>query len=565
MDPAGQYSMNPEGLEEGTNAAAAAAASLREPLLSAHEPAGRRSWWEQKPAPQQRRRGQDDYDYNCNNYHDEEYEYNNYDYDSDADNNSSLSSHISVLRDQDDDNRSSHSNGNNKYSRFLTSAPSSYRTPELSSTPSFQRCALFLGLLVGGFIQLSSLGANYLLSELLLAVREQEEEEEVLADSSARGGTTTTIDHNQGILIEFSLVWSVVTSLMGVCILLLVRALLRQIMTASTRRGDDDDDDDDGTSNTATTTYRSDNCKQSLLLLHLECYFAVGTLAGVCGAWTLTDLLLGFRNHVWHSLVTLVLALLWWKLVSRFVLRAATTSGSSTRYNRDGHDNSRHGKGEDDDTVDTDLILCTARDDDHDTDNDDYDSFVDRIVTTTTMTTATTTSAEASSFSSYVLCSLSLGLVVGFFIQFSSLGANFVLSNWQGSENRSGGKIPLLPDDKHVVAFSLAWSVLASAMGVLVLILARGLVCMVLQQQQPRQWEDSSESFPLPYKFLLRLEAFFAIGALLGVNAAWIGTDLVLGVSVHYLHSMWTEAMALFVIAYIVRCRLLETSNSRRR
>lgn len=110
-----------------------------------------------------------------------------------------------------------------------------------------------------------------------------------------------------------------------------------------------------------------------------------------------------------------------------------------------------------------------------------------------------------------------------------------------------------LPSNE-ILAFSLAWSVVASTMGVLMLCLARSLISMALNASSSG---ESSTLYAQDYAWLLRLEAFFAVGALFGVNIAWIATDIALGVQVQLLHSLWTELLALLAIGYAVRCRLL--------
>jgi hypothetical protein len=191
--------------------------------------------------------------------------------------------------------------------------------------------------------------------------------------------------------------------------------------------------------------------------------------------------------------------------------------------------------------------------------------------------------------------SLALGMVVGFFIQFSSLGANFLLTVLYGSALKQqqhvtaaavsnthmnmGGSIStshaatmsLNMHSNAIVYFSFGWSFLTSCMGVLILILLRNLVLLAWsnldqkqdqeqsehqQQQQQRSTRGVNSSVPALLNHLLWcMESFFATGALLGVNVAWIVTDMLLGMQVNWMHSIlalgvamcWCKSVAFFL------------------
>ena len=128
---------------------------------------------------------------------------------------------------------------------------------------SFKMSSLFLGLLVGLFIQFSTLGANY----LVIAVWG----EDVLNASSKD-------------IIAIGAIWSLFTSSIAIVIL----AFLRNVILASHRCDDMDN-----------------------VLLHVECYFVVGALVGVCSSWAFTDYMLGMPRQIVYSVVTLALSLLW--------------------------------------------------------------------------------------------------------------------------------------------------------------------------------------------------------------------------------------------------------------
>jgi hypothetical protein len=137
----------------------------------------------------------------------------------------------------------------------------------------FKMSSLCLGLLVGFFIQASTLGANYL----------------VVTVSGEDVMTTSKKD-----IILFSLLWSLFTSFLAIVILAFLRNLVR-------------------------ATYETDNEEQNYqlddVILDMECRFVVGALIGVCTAWALTDLILGLSVQIVYSFLTLGVALAWCKLM----------------------------------------------------------------------------------------------------------------------------------------------------------------------------------------------------------------------------------------------------------
>jgi hypothetical protein len=135
----------------------------------------------------------------------------------------------------------------------------------------FKLSSLLLGLFVGFFIQFSTLGANCL----------------------AIWGKDYIIKSKTDIFV-FSLLWSLFTSAMPVVILVFIRNLVT--ITYSTAGG------------------RSKDLLEDMVL-HMECRFGMGALFGFCLAWTMTDVLLGMRAQVVYSLVILVVAVFWYKMM----------------------------------------------------------------------------------------------------------------------------------------------------------------------------------------------------------------------------------------------------------
>lgn len=324
------------------------------------------------------------------------------------------------------------------------------------SLQTFQLYSVILGLLVGCFIQLSSLGANYLLAELY-------------HDDKPNAQT----------IIRYSLFWSVLTSVMGVAVLFLIRELVL-------------------------AAYRANKSTRNLsIVLHLECYFAIGTLTGVCLAWTCTDVLLGFRAHFVHSLGTLFAALVWCKCITGFF---APEDASQS-----------------DDTAAPLMQEVTAIPDCDDTGM-----------------------ADLVNSSRFKISSLTLGIITGFFIQFSSLGANFALSHFV---------LPTNPAPPAVAIFSLIWSIVTSGMGTVILTLARGMIIYIYSMDRSYSTDDTDDDDDdVIDSSLLRLEVFFAVGALLGVNVAWMGTDLIMGLQVQYLHALATEVLVILAVGLTFRC-----------
>lgn len=139
---------------------------------------------------------------------------------------------------------------------------------------------LVIGLIVGCFIQFSSLGANFLV--------------------------TSIYGYDAFFMKEFvavSLLWCFVTSIMGVCILLFLRSLVVTSFYATTSINEAFEDKEEFI---------------ATLIQHMEYHFAIGSLIGVCTSWTITDIIIGMQAHVAHSLVTLFVALIWCRLVLSF-------------------------------------------------------------------------------------------------------------------------------------------------------------------------------------------------------------------------------------------------------
>merc|ERR1712151_87481 len=143
-------------------------------------------------------------------------------------------------------------------------------------------------------IQFSSLGANFLLTSLW--------------------GYKVFIQRE---FVALSLLWCFATSIMGVLILLFLRGLVvlafRATMTTTNSI----------LSNVADSSRKNNMAKEETqnfidkLIVTIECSFAISSLVGVCLSWTMTDIILDMKGHIFHSVITLIVALIWCKFVMK--------------------------------------------------------------------------------------------------------------------------------------------------------------------------------------------------------------------------------------------------------
>lgn len=143
----------------------------------------------------------------------------------------------------------------------------------MASLPQFKRCSLILGLLVGFFIYLSTLGAEFV--GVMLWGRD------ILNKSNHE-------------LIAFSLLWNFVTTMIAIIILTSMRRLVSIVFVASI-----------GNKRTNTEEVLAE------LLSYMEGRFAVGALVGICLSWNITNFVLGMKPQIIQSCVILAVACLW--------------------------------------------------------------------------------------------------------------------------------------------------------------------------------------------------------------------------------------------------------------
>lgn len=145
-----------------------------------------------------------------------------------------------------------------------------------------QRYSLFLGFLLGGLIQISSLALHYIL----------------LGINHGDNIRTTETNHSYMAtkLLLGSLVWDFSTSLLGIATLYALRSLL--ILKWSS-------------SSFSSQTIRVSEEREKYILHVLESYFATGALLGVNLGWIGTDIFLGVHWLVLKSVLTLAVSLVW--------------------------------------------------------------------------------------------------------------------------------------------------------------------------------------------------------------------------------------------------------------
>jgi hypothetical protein len=138
------------------------------------------------------------------------------------------------------------------------------------------RAAFLLAFLVGCFIYLSTLGAEFLGVMLW--------------------GPDIVTKSNQ-VLIASSLAWNFVTTVVAIVLLKSARQVVKAVFCAAVR----------------TTKRSSDNAEEILseLLSYMESRFAMGALGGICLAWNVANMVMGMKAQIIQSCVILLVACMW--------------------------------------------------------------------------------------------------------------------------------------------------------------------------------------------------------------------------------------------------------------
>ncbi|KAL7563965.1 hypothetical protein ACA910_017578 [Epithemia clementina (nom. ined.)] len=362
---------------------------------------------------------------------------------------------------------------------------------------SMYNYSLIFGIVVGCFIQSSSLGANYIL--MILFGRDPRE-----------------MASHQTEIIILSLLWSFMTSFMGIFMLLILRTLVSSAANGLNLNNI--------VAGRPTVFFNT----QLSLVAYLEFPFAFGALAGVCVSWAAIDVALGLRSHAYHSLYTLAFA-----YIGKVAFEACSGHASDD---------------DEDDWEEENSLLATSE--------KQAEENVSKVHKEFKVKGAIT------------------GLLVGFFIQFSSLGASFLIDALShGNKNMT---TPVIISRQTLLLYSLGWSFVFGTMGVAILLLLRflvGIVCdhIVSHSQQAKSEADDEEvdeEEEIVDSWAMSLEFFFAAGCLVGVNLAWLITDVVLGLNALMWRSLCTLAVAglwCFVLAYFFGFNTVLSARSSRR
>jgi hypothetical protein len=138
-------------------------------------------------------------------------------------------------------------------------------------------CTAVIGYCIGIFIQGSSLALNFLLSSI---------------DSKAR-------DFSFEKYMTVAFCWSIFSSVLGVGVLLMMRSCIIETFYA--------------TNNDTACEMLAE--KERFMVRVMDCMqksYTLGAMAGLGTAWTIADLLLGCSSHIYQSLLTTIVSIIWY-------------------------------------------------------------------------------------------------------------------------------------------------------------------------------------------------------------------------------------------------------------
>jgi hypothetical protein len=148
---------------------------------------------------------------------------------------------------------------------------------------------------------------------------------------------------------------------------------------------------------------------------------------------------------------------------------------------------------------------------------------------------------ESAEFSRYKRSTLLLGMIVGVFIQFLTLGANALFVQIWGETTQ-----------KDLVSFSLLWSFGSSAMALLLLAFIRHTVSTAYTMSLNGSSSKNKEC--VVEEHILQLESRFVVGALIVVCVGWTVTDLLLGGHEQIIYSAASLAFSLILCKVLISC-----------
>lgn len=139
-------------------------------------------------------------------------------------------------------------------------------------------------------------------------------------------------------------------------------------------------------------------------------------------------------------------------------------------------------------------------------------------------------------------CSMIIGVIEGIFVQGSTLGLNFLISTLGGGS----------PTANTYVSLTVAWSLIASSLGVTILLFLRNLVVtsFFISMDTTESGVKRQQKEEFMSAVIERVEKFFAVGTLAGVGLAWCITDILLEIKTHLLHSSLSFLVAMIWYSY---------------
>ena len=147
----------------------------------------------------------------------------------------------------------------------------------------------------------------------------------------------------------------------------------------------------------------------------------------------------------------------------------------------------------------------------------------------------------------FKISSLAIGLLNGFCVQMTTLGANVVIVETLGEDFVNTSR-------NDIIVFSLVWSFVTSAMAIIALGFLRALVSNFFRSL-PIQAKMRDTAEILREDMIENMEVLFVIGALVGVSFAWVVTDMFLGMQPHIKFSLITLGTALLWCKGVLWCR----------
>ena len=123
--------------------------------------------------------------------------------------------------------------------------------------------------------------------------------------------------------------------------------------------------------------------------------------------------------------------------------------------------------------------------------------------------------------------SMLIGLVMGCFIQCATLGMDMVIL--VKSTMPLYFTFPVVHIPQQTIYFIYAWAFFTSALGASMLIFLRALLEACLLATTSVEIGKSWEEERFIFKFLLNVDTFFSIGAIVGVSCCWYVHGLYLG------------------------------------